>query len=55
VHEHCERPIGTAPCAHHHGPPIRDGYAGAATLIDAWTGEPSDCSVLRCLDEAAGG
>ena len=55
VHEHWERPIGTAPCAHHHGPPIRDGHAGAATLIDAWTGEPSDCSVLRCLDEAAGG
>jgi len=35
VHEHCERPIGTAPCAHYHGSPIRDGFAGAVTLIDA--------------------
>lgn len=51
VHEHCERPIGTAPCAHFLGSPIRDGYAGAVALIDAWTGEPPDCSAFGCLDE----
>ena len=50
VHEHCERPIGTAQCAHYHGSPIRDGHAGAISLIDAWTGEPPDCSALPCLD-----
>lgn len=50
VHEHCERPIGTALCAHHQSSPIRDGLAGAITLIDAWTGEPPDCSARRCLD-----
>ena len=55
VHEHCERPIGTAQCAQYSGSPIRDGYAGAVTLIDAWTDGPSDCSVLPCLDEAADG
>ena len=55
VHEHCERPIGTALCAHYHGSPIRDGFAGAVTLIGAWTDEPPDCSALPCLDEAAVG
>jgi hypothetical protein len=52
VHEHCEQPIRTAGCAHYHGPPIRDGYAGAVTLMDAWTGEPPDCSIVPCFDEA---
>lgn len=50
VHEHCERPIGRAACAHYHGSPMRDGYAGVVRLIDAWTGEQSDCSLLVCLD-----
>lgn len=50
VHEHCERPIGLAACAHYHGSPMRDGYAGIVRLIDAWTGEPPDCSLLVCLD-----
>jgi hypothetical protein len=50
AHEHCERPIGKALCAHYHGPPIRDGYAGAVTLIDVWTDEPPDCSTLLCLN-----
>lgn len=50
VHEHCERPIGTALCAHYHGSPIRDGHAGVVALIDAWTDEPPDCSALLCLN-----
>jgi len=50
VHEHCERPIATAPWDHYQAPPIRDGYAGVVALIDAWTGEPPDCSLLLCLD-----
>jgi hypothetical protein len=49
VHEHCERPIDLVACAHYHGSPIRDGYAGIVMLIDAWTGEPPDCSTLPCL------
>jgi hypothetical protein len=50
VHEHCERPITHVSCAHYRGPPIRDAYAGIVALIDAWTGEPPDCSGLICLD-----
>ncbi|HJP88516.1 MAG TPA: hypothetical protein VJ850_05720 [Candidatus Limnocylindrales bacterium] len=49
VHEHCEQPLGTATCAHHHGTPIRDGFAGVLALMDAWTGDPT-CVGLRCLD-----
>ncbi len=50
VHEHCERPIGHVDCDHFEGPPIRDAYAGANVLMDAWTGEPPDCRSLRCLE-----
>ncbi len=50
VHEHCERPIGRARCDHFEGRPIRDGFAGIVTLMDAWTGDQPDCDTLRCLD-----
>jgi len=51
VHEHCERPIGVAPCAHLEGRPIRDGFAGLTRLIETWTDpEPPDCRALRCLE-----
>jgi hypothetical protein len=50
VHEHCERPVKHAPCAHYHGLPVRDGYAGVVALIDLWAGEPPHCSKLRCLE-----
>jgi hypothetical protein len=49
VHEHCERPVKHVTCAHLHGLPVRDGYAGVMTLFDAWTDEPPVCSKLRCL------
>lgn len=49
VHEHCERPLGDPECDHYEGPPIRDGYAGVMALVDAWTGEPPDCTGLPCL------
>ena len=49
VHEHCERPIGVAPCAHLEGTPIRDGFAGIMALLDGWIMGPPDCSTLRCL------
>ena len=51
VHEHCERPIGVAPCAHIEGRPIRDGFAGVMRLIETWTDpEPPDCRAFRCLE-----
>lgn len=50
VHEHCERPIGLSACDHYEGTPVRDAFAGILALIDAWTGDPPDCSTLRCLD-----
>jgi hypothetical protein len=49
VHEHCERPIGKVDCDHYDGMPLRDAFAGVLALIDAWTGDPPDCSTLRCL------
>ena len=49
VHEHCERPVGQVECAHYHGAPIRDGYAGIGVLLDAWTADPPDCAGLICL------
>ena len=49
VHEHCERPIGFAPCAHFEGTPVRDGFAGILALLDAWIIAPPDCSTFRCL------
>ena len=50
VHEHCEKPIGMAPCAHLAGSPLRDGYRGVELLIAAWT-DPilPDCAALPCL------
>ena len=51
VHEHCEKPIGKAPCAHVEGSPIRDGFAGVMRLIETWTDpEPPDCRAFRCLE-----
>jgi hypothetical protein len=50
VHEHCERPVKHAACAHYQGSPVRDGYAGVVALFDAWTDEPPVCSELRCLE-----
>lgn len=50
VHEHCERPIGAVDCTHYEGTPIRDAFAGVLALIDVWTGDPPDCSTLRCLE-----
>jgi hypothetical protein len=51
VHEHCERPIGSAPCAHVSGFPVRDAFAGVERLIDVWL-EPRlpDCDGLPCLE-----
>jgi hypothetical protein len=49
VHEHCEQPLADPACEHYQSMPLRDGYAGVAALIDAWTGEP-DCSNLHCLE-----
>ena len=49
VHEHCERPIGAVDCEHYEGTPVRDAFAGVLALVDAWTGDPLDCSTLRCL------
>lgn len=51
VHEHCERPIGVAPCAHIEGSPVRDAFAGVMRLIEIWTNpELPDCAALPCLD-----
>jgi len=51
VHEHCERPIGVAPCDHVEGSPIRDAFAGAMRLIEVWAdSELPDCAALPCLD-----
>lgn len=54
VHEHCEQPIGTAPCPHLAGSPVRDAFQGAELLMDAWV-SPSipDCADLPCLDRIA--
>ncbi len=51
VHEHCERPIGTVPCPHLGGSPIRDGYHAVEVLLEAWT-DPTipDCPTMRCLE-----
>ena len=50
VHEHCERPPGQPDCKHYVGTPIKDSYAGVATLMDAWSAAPADCAALTCLD-----
>lgn len=54
VHEHCERPIGIAPCPHVEGSPVRDAFAGVMRLIAAWTDpELPACGSLPCLDGPA--
>lgn len=50
VHEHCESPIGHAPCAHYFGAPARDGYRAVELLVAAWVADPPDCTVLPCLE-----
>lgn len=50
VHEHCENPLGLPTCEHYEGTPLRDAFAGVLALMDAWTGDPPDCSTLRCLE-----
>jgi hypothetical protein len=51
VHEHCEQPIGHAPCAPVQGGPVRDSFEGVLRLVDAWI-DPVDrvCDGLQCLD-----
>lgn len=50
VHEHCENPIGVAPCAHVAGVPVRDGYRGVDLLLEAWIDpSPPDCEAMDCL------
>ena len=51
VHEHCEQPIGTAPCSHIVGSPVRDGYRGVELLLETWIGpHMPDCSAMTCLE-----
>lgn len=51
VHEHCEHPIGSAPCPHLEGSPVRDAFAGVTRLMEVWTDpEIPDCRALPCLD-----
>lgn len=44
VHEHCDQPLKSATCTHYSGTPIKDSYAGATRLLDAWTEGPIHCS-----------
>lgn len=50
VHEHCESPIGHAPCPHFFGAPVRDGYRGIELLLKAWVADPPECAALPCLE-----
>ena len=50
VHEHCEAPIGQAPCPHHFGAPVRDGFRAVELLMTAWVADPPDCAALPCLE-----
>lgn len=50
VHEHCESPIGHAPCSHIFGAPVRDGYRGLELLVAAWIADTPDCAALPCLE-----
>jgi len=51
VHEHCEAPLGAAPCPHVAGLPVRDAFRGVELLLEAWIG-PSlpDCASMTCLE-----
>jgi hypothetical protein len=52
VHEHCERPIGVAPCQHIAGLPVRDAFRGIELLLAAWVDpDPPDCRAMTCLDD----
>ena len=48
VHEHCERPVGSARCDHFGGLPIRDSREGVQRILRAWT-DGFDCNALTCL------
>ncbi len=50
VHEHCESPLGEAPCAHHFGAPIADGYKAIEALMSVWVADPPECDDLPCLE-----
>lgn len=51
VHEHCEHPLGAAPCQHLEGSPVRDAFAGVMRLMEVWTDpEIPDCRALPCLE-----
>lgn len=50
VHEHCERPIGTAPCAHLAGLPVRDAFGGVELLLRAWIDPVPDYAAMTCLE-----
>lgn len=50
THEHCESTMGRAACDHYAGEPVRGAIEGFERLYAIWlTGEPPDCSTLRCL------
>lgn len=48
VHEHCERPIGSARCDHYGGLPIGDSHDGVQRILRVWT-DGFDCDELTCL------
>jgi hypothetical protein len=50
VHEHCESPVGSAPCPHYFGAPVRDGYRTIELLMSTWVGDPPNCPDLPCLE-----
>ncbi|MEP7378017.1 MAG: hypothetical protein ABI725_00485 [Chloroflexota bacterium] len=50
VHEHCESPLGTAPCPHLFGPPVRDGFRALELLMTAWISDQPRCADLPCLE-----
>lgn len=52
VHEHCERPVGSANCDHYAGPPIRDAFSAVERLVGTWVdGQVPDCAGLTCLED----
>jgi hypothetical protein len=51
VHEHCQRPIGVAPCRHIEGSPVRDAFRAIDRLLATWIDpDAPDCARLLCLD-----
>ena len=50
VHEHCEKPIGVARCAHYAGRPVNGGLDALYRLLAVWMEDPPpDCSALHGL------